>query len=97
MYIILLHNNTAYCGHPKLLSTCGDSVPKVVAYDGLPIEGSTIRFSCPPGLVLVGSDSAACTENGEWEPDPSGVMCRGKVFTCIIVYHDTMSGYCNNK
>ena len=60
-------------------STCGDSVPKVLGSDGLPVEGNTIRFSCPPGLVIVGPDSATCTEDGEWEPDPSGLWCEGKI------------------
>ena len=40
------------------------------------VEGSTIRFSCLAGLELTGPNSAACTGNGEWEPDPSGVMCN---------------------
>ena len=64
-----------------LLPTCRDSVPKVVGFDDdfVPVEGSTITFSCPPGLVLNGSNSATCTGNGEWEPDPRGLICRGKL------------------
>ena len=82
--IILLVGN---CGDPTLLLPVNNSVLNVVlpvnnsvlnveSYDGLPIEGSTVRFSCPPELVLVGPNSATCTENGEWEPDPSGLMCN---------------------
>ena len=58
--------------------TCSvDSVPRVVGYDDLiPVEGSTVRFSCPPGLELIGPDSATCTGNGEWGPDPRGIMCN---------------------
>ena len=52
-----------------------DSVPNIEGYDGLSVEGSTIRFSCPPGLVLSGSNSATCTVNGEWEPDPRQLIC----------------------
>ena len=71
--IILLVGN---CGDPTLLLPVNNSVLNVESYDGLPIEGSTVRFSCPPELVLVGPNSAICTENGEWEPDPSGFMCN---------------------
>ena len=59
--------------------TCNtDSVPVVMGYDelSLPLEGSMVTFSCPPGQELVGPNSATCTENGEWGPDPSGVMCN---------------------
>ena len=75
----------AKCGHPELLSTVSnESVPNVVGYDDIiPVEGTTIWFSCPPGLVITGSNSATCMENGEWDPDPSGVKCgdsKGKMF-----------------
>ena len=51
------------------------------------MEGSTIRFSCPPGLELTGPDSATCTEYGEWEPDPSGLTCNVSEsnIICIIM------------
>ena len=39
------------------------------------IEGTTVDFICPPGLVLNGTMSATCMTNGEWEPDPQNVMC----------------------
>ena len=65
----------AKCGYPNLLlSISNDSVPIIDGYDGS--VGSTIRFSCPPGLVLIGPNSVICTESGEWEPDPSGLMCN---------------------
>ena len=69
----------ANCGDPEVLPTANDSVPapSIEDYSGLPIEGSTIRLSCPPGLKLIdGPNSAICTENGEWEPDPSRLMCN---------------------
>ena len=37
--------------------------------------GAIVSLTCPPYLSLVGPDSIACTGNGEWQPDPSGVMC----------------------
>ena len=33
-------------------------------------RGSSISFSCPPGLVPTGPNSSTCIGNGEWEPDP---------------------------
>ena len=74
----------ANCGHPESLFTVSNdsdykdsrSVPNIDGYDGLPIKGSTIMFSCPPGLELIGSNSSTCTENGEWEPDPKGIVCN---------------------
>ena len=68
---------TANCGCPELLLTeNNDSVPTIEGYEDLiPIEGSTVRFRCPPGWELIGPDSAICTENGEWEPDPRQLMC----------------------
>ena len=52
-----------------------DTVPRV---DGmiLTFEGSTVSFSCPPGFVLTGPDSATCTGNGEWELDSRKIMCN---------------------
>ena len=37
--------------------------------------GTIVNLICPPDLSLVRPNSIACTGNGEWEPDPSGVMC----------------------
>ena len=55
--------------------------------DVLPVEGTTIKFSCPPGLVITGPNSATCTENGEWEPDPSGVTCNDSKGKSILNFH----------
>ena len=77
----------AKCGHPELLSmilsqTLWDN------YDDItPVEGTTIWFSCPPGSVITGPNSATCTENGEWEPDPSGVTCNDSKGKIILNLH----------
>ena len=95
---------TANCRHQILLTSaryCNDSIPKVVGYhDDLPIlEGNTINFVCPPGLALTGPDSTTCTENGDWEPDPSGLKCRGNhsFFTLTLMRlgsgHDKIGVY----
>ena len=71
----------ANCGYQELqfLSTLlgNDSVPRVD--DLMPVEGTTIAFSCPSGTALIGPDSATCMENGKWEPDPGGLTCTGKL------------------
>jgi hypothetical protein len=66
----------ANCGYGEL-STGNDSVPRVVTLDDtvLPVEGTTFTFSCPPGLALMGPNSTICTKTGEWEPDPSELVC----------------------
>ena len=75
--------NVVKCGPPALMPvmctmTCNsDSIPRVVDYDELvTLERSMVTFSCPPGQELVGPNSATCTWNGEWEPDPRGIMCN---------------------
>ena len=68
----------ANCREPEFISPV-ESVPRVITgYDDvIPVEDTTIMLSCPPGLVLIGASSATCMENGEWEPNPSGVTCNG--------------------
>ena len=67
--MVLLLLNVANCGHPELLLWRIDnySVPNIEGHNGLSLEGSTVTFSCSPGLVLTGSNSVICTGNGEWE------------------------------
>ena len=42
------------------------------------LEGTNITFTCSPGLVLSGPNSSTCTRNGEWEPSPKEVECKGE-------------------
>ena len=42
------------------------------------LEGTNIAFSCPPGLVLTGPNKSTCMGNGEWEPSPNEVECKGE-------------------
>ena len=73
-YIIII----AKCQHPQDLFSAESnvSVTRIIGPNGFPIEDSTARFSCPQGSELIGSSSAHCTENGEWEPDLSQLMCN---------------------
>ena len=45
--------------------------------DSPPIEGQFITYTCPPGFVLIGSNTSICTGNRKWEPDPGQVDCVG--------------------
>ena len=91
MQFDILPTFVANCGHPESFnftrSDYNDSryLPKfnIEGHGGLPVEGSTIVFSCPPEL---GPISATCTENGEWKPDPSGLMCNDS--------SSSTAGYC---
>ena len=76
-----------------MLSTCGYSRPASSILDdhGLPIEGSTVRFSCPPGQVLMGPNSLICTGNGVWEPDPSGLICDGMHRLIMLVIQQVIA------
>ena len=42
------------------------------------LEGTSVTFSCPPGLVLIGHSTSTCMGSGEWEPDPTEVECKGE-------------------
>ena len=42
------------------------------------LEGTNITFICPPGLVLTGPSRSTCMGNGEWEPNPNDVECKGE-------------------
>ena len=66
--------NTVKC--PQLASVS----PIRVEGDRNPvIEGTIVTFSCPPGLILTGSNTSTCTENGEWKPDIKGTECKGEL------------------
>ena len=40
-------------------------------------EGSNVTFSCPTGQALTGPNISTCMGNGEWEPDPWELECKG--------------------
>ena len=57
------------------LEFANDSNPVLMYSDSNRIEGTTVSFICPSGLVLNGTIPVTCTSNGEWEPDPQDVKC----------------------
>ena len=52
-------------------SPSADRVPALV--------GSVTTFSCPPGMVLTGSNVTTCTTNRQWYPDQN-IVCKGEAF-----------------
>ena len=77
----------ADCGHPLQPSNdetfMNDSVIVITLDDDIlrPVmEGVNVTFACHPGWVLTDSSptSSTCMKNGYWDPDSSGVECRGK-------------------
>ena len=63
--------------HNGLVRTSVDREPTLI--------GTNITFSCSDGLVLTGPSTAICTENGNWEPDPEEVDCKGHQINIIII------------
>ena len=61
---------------PQIVSS-DDSV-QVTSYRNPVMEGTMIAVSCPPELILTGSNTSTCMGNGEWEPDPKQTRCEGE-------------------
>lgn len=56
------------------------------------LEGANITFTCADsGLTLVGPNSSVCLSNGQWEPDPREVECRGTEY--YITYYTKHEHY----
>ena len=63
-------------------------------YPALDVEGASVTFACPPGLMLSGPNTSTCIGNGEWEPDPRDVECKSKL---ILVIHPAHESYYHNN
>ena len=48
-----------------------------ITYPQPALVGSNAIFNCPLGLEQTGPNSLTCMKNGEWEPYPRDVECRG--------------------
>ena len=72
--IFLILSATRICENPEEL--IGDSVI-AAGYIDPAVEGTTVTFHCPPGLVLDEINSSTCMENGEWEPAPYDIYYSG--------------------
>ena len=76
------------------------AVNSSIRISGLPTstaEGTNVIFTCPPGLVLSGPNVSTCIENGEWEPDPQELTCKGYhsnfFWHAHILYIDNINTY----
>ena len=56
--------------------TTNNPVRVLTGYRDPALEGTTVIFSCPTGLILTGSSSSTCMEDGEWEPDLIEIKCK---------------------
>ena len=78
--IIMTLNSFYYianCGRPPV--NMNDSITIIGYTQHMPVmEGISVNFSCNLGHILHGPNSSTCVRNGEWEPDPMEVECRGK-------------------
>ena len=68
-HILLVHQNYS--------EIAGSIVHVVSGYIDPAVEGTTVTFDCPPGLVVDGINSSICMENGKWEPALFGIRCLG--------------------
>jgi hypothetical protein len=66
------------CGHPfqDKISVDNDAIV-IEGYMDPALEGTVVSFDCSPQNVLIGPNTTMCMGNGEWEPDPREVECKG--------------------
>ena len=74
-----LHNYLiVICGHPFQDRVSVDNNSTIIeGYMDPALEGAVLSFDCPPQHVLIGPNTTTCMGNGEWEPDPMEVECKG--------------------
>ena len=70
---------------PQAQSAFDDSV-RVSRYRNPAMEGTTITFSCPDGLILIGANTSTCTGNGEWDPELKETNCKGELIISYFVH-----------
>ena len=85
---IVVHAVTTavHCGHPLHggVSAANSGNINVMGYVAPVLEGTTVTFGCTPQYILTGPSTTTCMGNGEWEPDPSEVECKGMILYNII-------------
>ena len=70
---IITHMHAVNCGYPKSV----DALLRIIGYNPPMIQHSSITYSCHPNYVLIGPNASICMGNGEWEPDPQNLECKG--------------------
>ena len=63
-----------------------------VSYHDPAVEGTSAYFICPLGQLLTGPNISTCVGNGEWEPDPRELECKG-----ILQYDCNPNSFFNYK
>ena len=70
--------DTTTCSYPiSAISGAANDSMTVIGYVEPAMEGATVAFKCPTQYVLIGPNTTTCMGNGEWEPDPREVECKG--------------------
>ena len=70
--------HTVKCGN--LLHLLADDSTTVAGHSNPSLVGSNITIGCRFGSVSAEIDSTTnitCMENGEWNPDPEQIKCKG--------------------
>ena len=68
------------CDHPFHENASVDNNSRSIIIKGYTepaLEGTSLSFECYHSDILIGPNSTTCMGNGEWEPDPKKVACRG--------------------
>ena len=73
--IIIIISFPVKCSYPST----SESRVIITPDSNLALEGTNITLSCPLGMELTGPTAATCMRNGEWEPDPGRVQCKGEI------------------
>ena len=84
-YTVTTYTAPAVCGHPlhDRVSAPGSENIEIMNYVAPAMEGTTVIFKCPSQYDLIGPNTTVCMENGEWEPDPREVECKGIAVPCM--------------
>ena len=74
--MLIIFIKVVNCGYPKIT----DGSVTLVNFSDPALRGTSVTFSCSEDLILTGPDSAICMDNGQWEPDPREVKCKGTYY-----------------
>ena len=48
----------------------------IFGYSSPAVPGVNVSYACTmPGVNFTGPRQSTCSDNGQWEPDPSSVLC----------------------
>jgi hypothetical protein len=71
------------CNHP--FQDVDNNSVIIEGYMDPALEGVVLSFDCPSQQVLIGPNTTTCMGNGEWEPDPRELECKGTLY-CDNIY-----------